>query len=89
MVQGAYEGVKTAIKPDSTNADVTAAVTQMLAGRDLTGVQVTIEPREVAGLEPGTLVRVLVQAPGEENSLLPFGLFDNERVSADAAMIKE
>ena len=89
MVQGAYEGVKTAIKPDSTNAEVTAAIDQMLAGRNLTGVQILIEPSSIDGIDPGELVRITVSAPGEVNSLLPFGLFDNQSVSADAAMIKE
>jgi Flp pilus assembly protein TadG len=88
-VQGAYEGAKVAIKPGSTNDEVQTAVDQVLAGRNLSNITLTLNPADVENVDPGEFITVSVSVPGDENSLFPFGPFKGRLVSADAVMVKE
>lgn len=88
-VQSAYEGAKVAIQADATDADVQAAATQVIAGRQLSNVTISTIPASIDDLDPGTTIQVTVSAPGDENSMFPFGPFRNRQVSADAFMVKE
>lgn len=88
-IQAAYEGVKVAIRDRGTDDKVREAAQAVLDGRQLTGVNIDIQPSNVDTLAPGTVIDVIVSAPSDENTLFPFGLFTGQIVSANAAMVKE
>ncbi len=88
-IQAAYEGVKVAIRDESTDEKVREAAQAVLDGRNLTGVTIDIQPSNVETLDAGTVVDVIVSAPSDENTLFPFAMFTGQIVSANAVMVKE
>jgi len=88
LVQSSYEAAKIAVKTgDSAQAKSMAlAVTK---GRRINNVTIRIEPSDISNAKPGSLVRVTVSAPGDNNSVIPFGVFRGRTVSAQAVMARE
>ena len=89
LIQSAYEGAKVAIKANAENSDVFAAAEAVAAGRNLTGMTINLEPSDVSTADAGDIIRVTISAPGDSNSLIQFGPFKNQTVSARAVMVKE
>lgn len=89
LVQASYESVKIAARDNGSQLAAINAAEQVAAGRRIDGLQVTFEPSDVESVPRGSMIRVIVSAPGNSNSLMPTGLFNGRNVSADAAMIKE
>lgn len=89
LIQSAYEGAKVAIRNDGNNSDALAAIENVAAGRRIQGVVVSFSPEIVSDVNPGELVTVSIEAPGDSNSIVPFGPFKNQTVSAQAVMVKE
>lgn len=89
LVSSAYEGIKVAISKDSTEADVIAATQSVLDGRLLDETSVQIEPGNFADVPQGTFITVTVSAPGDANSVFPFGPFQGRQLSVQAVMAKE
>ena len=89
LVQASYEGAKVASKPGADNLQVQTVISNVTAGRGLTDVVVTTDPVDVSAVAAGQWVRVTVSAPGDSNSFLPFGPFQNRTVSATTVMAKE
>jgi len=89
LVQASYEGVKTAVKREGTAELGIAAATDVCNGRSLENFTIELEPSDLSSVERGQPVTITVSAPGEENSLFPFGPFRNQNVVARATMVKE
>ena len=89
LVTSAYEGIKVAIANDSNPADVVEAVKSVLADRSLEDVSVVIDPADFQSLNRGDLITVTVSAPGDANSVIPFGPFQGRLISVNATMVKE
>lgn len=89
LVQSAYESVKEAVKTNGGQATALTRGQEVLAFRDITGESITFEPSNVDDLEPGTPVTVTVSAPGDANSVIPFGPFKGQTISVTATMLKE
>lgn len=89
MVQSAYETVKEAVRDNGSQAQGLVRGQQVLSFRNVTGETFTFEPANVEDLEPGTPVTVTVTAPGDANSVFPFGPFQNRTISVQATMLKE
>lgn len=89
MVQSAYETVKESVRTNGTQAQGLVRGEEVLAFRNVTGHSITFSPANVDGLAPGTPVTVTVTAPGDANSVFPFGPFQNSDVSVQATMLKE
>ena len=89
MVQSAYETVKEAVRTNGSQADGLIRGEQVLSFRNVTGESITFSPANVDNLPPGTPVTVTVTAPGDSNSVFPFGPFQNSDVSVQATMLKE
>ena len=89
LVQASYEGVKTAVKQNGNRERAIEAATAVLDGRSLENFTVEIEPSNVVDLDRGVPVTITVTAPGNENSLFPFGPFLDQNVVAQATMVKE
>ena len=89
MVQASYEGAKTASRPTGDNTATIDAVNAVADGRNLTGIQISLDPPDVSTAKPGDLITVSVSVPGDANSILPFGPFQGRTVSASAVMARE
>ncbi len=89
LVQASYEGVKTAVRRGGDESLAILAATDVLDGRSLEGFTIELEPSDVSTVERGQPITMIVSAPGEENSLFPFGPFRNQNVVATATMVKE
>lgn len=89
LVQSAYESVKIAASPNGTEALAIDAGERVAAGRNLQGVDIEFTPRNIETLRPGTPINVVVSAPGDANSVFPFGNFIGSTIVAEATMIKE
>jgi len=89
LVQAAYEGVKTAVKVEGTSAQATASAQAVVDGRRLKNVSISISPSDLAAAPRGQIVEITISAPGDDNSLFPFGPFAGKNVTATAVMVKE
>jgi len=89
LVQAAYEGVKTGVKVSGSSASATASAQAVCDGRNLNNVTITLTPSDVTSIQRGELFEVMVSAPGDDNSLFPFGPFAGKNVTASAVMVKE
>lgn len=84
----AYEGIRVAIKNDTTSADVRARCDQILGERDIDAGNIVITPGESADVSRGEPIAVQVSAPCVANSILPLQFFGGN-LQATATMIKE
>ena len=89
LVQASYEGIKSGVKVNGTAARAEASATAVCNGRGLTNFVITINPSDLSVAERGDLVEITVSAPGDENSVFPFGPFAGRNVVATAVMVKE
>ena len=89
MVQASYEGIKVAADPDATTENARNAAMQVADARGFEDVTVEFEPSNIEDLERGTVITIIVSAPGNANTAFPFEMFNNRSVSASATMVKE
>lgn len=89
LVQSAYETVKESVRTTGSQADGLQRGEQVLSFRNIDGQSITFSPSNVDDLPPGTPVTVTVSAPGDSNSVFPFGPFKNQTISVQATMLKE
>ena len=88
LVQAAYEGAKVAIVTGDTEK-AEAIIEAVAAGRNLQDVQVEFTPSDIANLPPGETLTISISAPGDSNSIIPFGPFKNRTVRTSASMVRE
>ena len=89
LVQSAYETVKTSVRTNSNQAEGLIRGNQVLDFRNIKETSITFSPGSVDNLEPGTPVTVTVSAPGNSNTVFPFGPFKDQTITVQATMIKE
>jgi Flp pilus assembly protein TadG len=89
LTVASYEGVRTALVKDATSADVQAACKQVLSDRRVDGATVTINPSNVAALQPGDRVAVTVDAPCAPNSALPVMFYKGNTLESTSTMMIE
>ena len=89
LVQSAYETVKEAVKANGQQSIALQRGQQVLDAREIEGETITFEPAITDDLQRGTPVKVTVTAPGDTNSILPFGPFKGQTITVTATMIKE
>jgi hypothetical protein len=89
LVQAAYEGVKTAVKANGSAAGAIASANDVTNGRNLQNVTITVTPSDLSTLARGEIIEITVSAPGDDNSVFPFGPFAGKDVVATAVMVKE
>jgi Flp pilus assembly protein TadG len=85
----AYEGVRTAIIPGKTKADVEAACNQILVDRGVASGKVTVTPANFDTLEPGKYVDVTVTAPCNANSIVRNKFYKGKTLTSNASMMIE
>ena len=89
---GAREGVRQAVLPDTTLADATAAVDQLMSNFGVTGYTVDISPSNTEELESGELITCTVSVPVGNVDLTGLFLpqaFLGSSLSTSATMAKE
>lgn len=89
LTVSAYEGARTAIQVDGTNALTMAAADAVLTSRAVQNPTVTITPANVEVLSPGTSITVTVSAPADANSSIPAGIYQGQTLSSTVTMVKE
>ena len=88
LVQASYEGAKVAIRTGDQEA-AEKAIKAVAAGRRVKNVRISTSPSNLSDAEPGQLITITVTAPGNANSLFPFGPFKDQPVTAQASMVRE
>ena len=89
LVQSAYETVKEVAKTNGSPELALQRGNEVLQFRNVENETVTFDPPNLEDLERGTEITVTVSAPGNTNSVMPFGPFRDREVSVSATMIKE
>ena len=84
----AFEGVRTAIKPESTVTDATNRCNQVIAERELVGADVQFTPNDFSAITRGTPITIRVTAPTSSNAIIPLKFFSGD-LEATAVMIRE
>ena len=89
LIQSAYEGVKIAVRNDGTKEAAILAIENVAASRRINELSVEFSPKNISKVDQGEIISVTISAPGDVNSLIPFGPFKDRIVSARAVMVKE
>lgn len=89
LVQSAYEGIKVTVRRGNDAAAGETAAREVIAGRDLEGVNITFSPSDPDLASAGEPVTITVTAPSDANSVLPFGPFQGRVITVSATMAKE
>jgi|SRR6516165_2385858 Flp pilus assembly protein TadG len=85
----AYEGVRTAIRPGATAADVESTCQQILSDRHVAGATISVNPSNIATIAPGQYVNVTVSAPCAGNSVVPLEFYRGRTLATTASMMIE
>lgn len=89
LTVAAYEGARTALELDATDADVVATCDGILADRRVRGGRTDVRPGNIARLRPGEYIEVTVSAPADVNSAIPGSFFRGRTLTGSAEMMKE
>jgi Flp pilus assembly protein TadG len=89
LTVAAYEGVRTALAERTTAGSVQAACNQILTDRKVIGGVITINPTDIASLQPGDFIDVTVSAPCNSNSVVPTTFYRGRTLTATASMMVE
>jgi TadE-like protein len=89
LTVASYEGIRQALQPAASVADVEARCNSVLDDRRVQGGQIVIRPRNFQNLSPGQYIEVTVSAPAGRNSVIPGSFFRGRTLSASATMMKE
>jgi Flp pilus assembly protein TadG len=89
MVESAYQAVKVAIRPETSNQLAIDAANEVATGRRLDSISVQFDPPNVATASPGTPIRVTVAVSADQVRILNSRLIPVADISAVAVMIKE
>jgi hypothetical protein len=88
LVQASYEAAKVAAKTGD-EAQARAAAVAVTKGRRIRDVAIGFQPANWQAGVRGAPIRVTVTAPGDNNSVIPFGLFRGRTIGAFATMVRE
>jgi Flp pilus assembly protein TadG len=84
-----YEGVRAGISYDGTNADVTARCNEIINQRSINDATISTNPGNVANVERGEPITVIVSAPANSNMIVPPWFFGGQTLTARTTMVKE
>ena len=89
LTVAAYEGIRTAIEPAATTANVETACNAVLTDRRVKDGKITINPVKFQDLARGQYITVTVSAPASKNSVIPGSFFRGRTLTGTATMMKE
>jgi Flp pilus assembly protein TadG len=85
----AYEGVRVAIRNDTTTTDVRDRCARILNERSINGAQVVVTPNATESVPRGDNISVAISAPCDSNNALPLKFFSGNTLRGAAIMVKE
>lgn len=85
----AYEGIRAAVSPGGTSADVTVACEQILTARNVQEAVIEITPPDFEDQSTQTWVTVRVSTSGGANSIISGWFYDALIIDGQATMMKE
>lgn len=85
----AYEGIRAAVRPAATTADVEAACNRILTDRRVQRPTITITPSDFDQQPVQTWITVRVSASGADNSVISGWFYDQLQIDGQATMMKE
>ncbi|MCA9265155.1 MAG: pilus assembly protein [Planctomycetales bacterium] len=85
----AYEGGRTAVVPDATDADVIAKCQEILNERRVNGANIAITPDPVEDLGSGEYIHIEVSAPCTGNTLLSGSIYRGRSMTVFSEFMKE
>jgi hypothetical protein len=68
---------------------VESTCNRVFADRRIQGARVRVRPSNIAGLDPGDFVDVIVSAPADANSVVPANFYRGRTLSVTASMMIE
>lgn len=90
MVSASREGARLAVLPGTTSAEVVALVSQELTATSVNGVNIQVQPSNLATAGVGTPITVSLNVEASTVSWVPTPLFSfNQTLSASTTMRKE
>ena len=89
LVQSAYQTIKESVKSNGSKDLGIQRGKEALAFRGIVNETIVFVPEDVDSVTRGQPVTVVVSAPGDSNSILPFGPFKGRRIEVTATMLKE
>ena len=89
LSSAAYEGIREAVRSDSTTADATSRASNILDSRLVQGFQVSFPGGNVENAERGDEIVIEVSAPTQPNSPLAGNFIANRTLTARVVMVKE
>lgn len=84
-----YEGVRTAINYDGTNASAYARCNQIITDREVQSATISFSHPNVAAVPRGVPITVTVSAPCANNAILPLWFYDGRTITNSITMVKE
>jgi len=85
----AYEGIRVAVRYDSTTEMTRDRCEEIIAARRVNGAVVEIVPEDVSAVERGEPIAVTISAPCVENSAMAPWFYGGRTMSARITMVKE
>ncbi len=90
ITNAAREGSRIAVRPNVTNAQVVAKITNLMASAGITGYQVTTSPIDISFVSMGEPVEVGVSVPWENVAIINMPLLPKPAsIQASTTMTKE
>lgn len=89
LVQASYETIRESVKTDGSQAVGLQLGQQVLNARNIQNFNIAFNPADVDDLDRGTPVTVTATAPGDINTIFPFGPFAGQVITVQATMLKE
>lgn len=85
----AYEGARTALAQNATDADVMRAAQQVLTERRVNGGAVVVLPADLAAVAQGEYMTVTATAPAAGNAVIPIQFYRGRTLTGSATIMKE
>ena len=89
LTVSAYEGIRKAVEPSVTAAQIETACQGVLTDRRVNDAKITISPSNFLSIPRGQYITVTVSAPAGKNSVIPGSFFSGRTLSGSATMMKE
>ena len=88
-----YEGGRAAAKFNSDNASVLARMNALLDAIPVDDATITVGspsgPAEVSQMERGEIVKIVVSAPAESNTVGPLKLYGGQTIVSNTLLVRE
>ena len=89
LVISVYEGARLATRKTSTAQDVVTRCQTLLAQRNVSGGQITVQPANLMSTVSGDEIHVSIQIPLNQNVISRYVVSDQGNLTVQATMLRE